>query len=254
MISNKRWVVLFGGAGREACVERMLYESVDIQAIVIPVHRNYKLNQSVDRLRALPCKLIEIEKLEINDTLRQFNGCALFSIGFPYLIPNELLEMFQPALNLHPTLLPRYRGPTTGAYILINDEQESGSTVHYMVSKMDCGDIVAQNRVSITAFDTIRSLQRKVYAEEPQLVIDALVAIENGAEIQPQDESLASVFPKRRTPEDSEINSSQPLIELINQIRACDADDFPAFFFYKGYKVFIRLWRSESDRDSVDEI
>lgn len=254
MVSTNRWVILFGGAGRESCVERMLEHGVNVQAIIVPARRNPKLERAVEKLRLLSCTLVEVEKTQINETLRVWGGSALLSIGFPYLISSELLELFHPALNLHPTLLPNYRGPTTGAYILLNDERESGSTVHHMTAGMDRGDIVAQSRVALTCFDTIRSLQRKVYAEEPQLVINALTAIESGTHTRPQDESMASEYPKRRTPADSEVDPTRPLIDLFNHIRACDPQDFPAFFIYNGERVCIRLWRPDKSVDAEDEI
>jgi methionyl-tRNA formyltransferase len=254
MASTKQWIVLFGGAGREASIERMLMEGHDVKVVVVPARRNAKLEKAVDKLKTLPCELLEVERIELVDFLKSFAGKALLSIGFPYLIPGEVLELFQPALNVHPTLLPRYRGPTTAAYILINNERESGSTVHYMTAEMDRGDVVAQSRVELSGFETVRSLQRKVYASEPQLVVDAVAAISAGIKSWPQDESCATEFPKKRTPVDSEIDPSRPLSELFDQIRSCDPEDFPAFFIHKGQKVCIRLWRPEKFRDEADQI
>ena len=254
MVSKKKWIVLFGGAGREACVERMLTEGVKVLAIIVPALRNSKLDKVVERLKLLACDLVEVDRGGLEDALRPWEGNALLSIGFPYLIPEKLLVLFQPALNVHPTLLPRYRGPTTAAYILINDERESGSTVHYMTAEMDRGDIVVQSQEQLTAFDTIRSLQRKVYSSEPQLVIDALMALESGAQALPQNESKATEFPKKRTPDDSMIDPSKPLTALFNQIRACDPDEFPAYFYHQGEKVCIRIWRPEKPLGANDEI
>lgn len=254
MIKRFSWLVLFGGAGREGSIERMIADGVNLTAIVVPVHRSQKLEQAVSKLKTLSCEIIEVERSGLADALKPFSGNALLSIGFPYLIPIELLRLFEPALNLHPTQLPRYRGPTSGAYILINNERESGSTVHYMTELMDRGDIIVQSQVSLTPFETLRSLQRKVYSSEPDLVIKALVALEKNTVGHLQNENLASEFPKKRTPADSEIDPSRPLIELFNQIRACDPDEFPAFFIMHGQKVCVRLWRPEKAQEEYDEI
>lgn len=254
MTKEISWIVLFGGAGREGCIKRMLAENVNILAIVVPARRSEKLENAVSKLKSLPCNIIEVEKSRLEEMLSYYSGNALLSIGFPYLIPADLLRLFQPALNVHPTQLPRYRGPTTGAYVLINNEQESGSTVHYMTEHMDRGDIVAQSRVSLTPFETLRSLQRKVYSREPDLVIEALEALKNGIKLQLQDQSHASEFPKKRVPADSEIDPTRPLNELFNTIRACDPDEFPAFFMIHGQKVCIRLWRPDKKQDEFDEI
>ena len=252
--SNKKWVVMFGGAGREACVERMLIEGVKVPLIFVPKRRSAKLENSLRYLRNLNVKIIEVDKAMLGSLLPEYAGMALLSIGFPYLIDGKLLKMFRPALNVHPTLLPRYRGPTTAAHILINGEKESGSTVHYMTADMDRGDILAQSSVQLNAFDTVRSLQRKVYATEPKLIIDAISALESGVQSRFQDEGQASEFPRKRTPADSEINPARPLSELFNQIRACDPDEFPAFFYHEGQKVCVRLWRPEKTKKEADEI
>jgi len=248
------WVILFGGAGREACIERMLAEGIIVQAIIIPKHRSSKLEQSILKFKHLPCELIETEKAALPNILQSFKGMGLFSIGFPYLVPDRTLSLFEVALNIHPTLLPRYRGPASGAYILMNGEKESGSTVHFMTAKMDQGDIVAQSRISLSPFETTRSLQRKVYATEPQLIIDAFLALETEAKNKQQDESEASVYPLKRKPADSEIDPSLSLIELFDEIRACDPDDYPAYFYIHREKVCIKLWRPHKPKDEDDLI
>lgn len=254
MATRKQWVVLFGGAGRERSIERMFSEGIEVRAIIVPAVRSAKLENAVSKLKALQCKLIEVDRSNMSSTFASFKGSALLSIGFPYLLPLDLLRLFQPALNVHPTLLPRYRGPTSGAYILLNNEIESGSTVHHMTAEMDRGDIILQSHVNINPFDTIRSLQRKVYAKEPELIISSIIALENGAQTFPQDESQASEFPKVRVPEDNKIDPSRPFTDIINLIRASDPDEFPAFFEYHGQKVGIKLWRLEKPLDETDMI
>ena len=66
--------------------------------------------------------------------------------------------------------------------------------------------------------------------------------------------SQATEFPRVRVPEDSKIDPSRPLTDIINLIRACDPDDFPAFFEYHGQKVGIKLWRLEKPLDESDMI
>ncbi len=254
MLNSMKWVILFGGAGREDCILRMLDEGVKVSAIIVPMQRNAKLELAVLKLRNLSCELVETDKVNLDSALKIFAGSALLSIGFPYLLPKSLFSLFSPALNIHPTLLPRFRGPTSGAYILIQNERESGSTVHHMTEKMDGGDIVTQSRVALTPFDTIRSLQRKVYGSEPQLFVDALLALENGIKPTPQDESKSSEFKKKRTPIDSEIDPYRPLSELVDQIRACDPEDYPAFFMHCGERVNIKIWRPDKPESENDLI
>jgi methionyl-tRNA formyltransferase len=248
------WVVLFGGAGREGVVLRLYAEGVPVRAVIVPKQRSARLERSIDVLRRENAPIFETTRATLPGVMREFRGEGLLSVGFPLVIPAELLQCFRPAINIHPTLLPRYRGPTTAAHILINNERESGSTVHLMEALPDRGDILAQSRVALSPFDTVRSMQRKVYATEPDLVINALNALRQGAEPRAQNERLASEYPRRRTPEDSEVDPSRSLSSLFNHIRASDQDEFPAFFYYMGEKVCIKFWRPEKPPGADDEI
>ena len=254
MKSSKKWVVLFGGAGREGCLQRLVAESVNLQAIIIPAKRSTKLDRSLAKLGPLPCEIIEAKRSDLAVVLARFMNSAMLSIGFPYLIDAKSMSLFDTAINVHPTLLPKYRGPTSGAYILINNESQTGSTVHFMTQQMDRGDILCQSTVQLSPFDTIRSMQRKVYAEEPNLLIRALEALESDISAWPQNESEASEYPNKRKPQDSELDPDMKLLDLIDHIRACDIDEYPAFFMYHGQKVCIKLWRPEKDVSAADEL
>ena len=252
--SERDWVVLFGGADRERSVLVLHERGVRIVAVIAPETRHPRLQMSIDRLRQHGLPLVTVTRSQLDQALLEWSGCAMLSVGFPFLIPSSVLMRHDLRLNVHPTLLPRYRGPTTGAYILMNGDTESGSTVHVLDEEMDKGAIVAQSHVPISKFDTVRSLQRKVYASEPQLVMDALRHLDGGRPQVPQNEAAASTFPAKRTPADSEIDPTKPLVELFDAIRACDAGSYPAFFYVDGQKVCVKLWRPDRLGDESDTL
>lgn len=252
MKKKNSWVVFFGGAGRENIINELILNNFCIDAIIIPEKRTAKLNQSISYLRKLGIPFHEISKENIFELLKKNDALYLLSIGFPYIIPDEVLRSFKLSINVHPTLLPKYRGSRTGAWVLLNDEKESGSTVHFMEKEVDTGGIIGQSRVRLNVFDTIRSMQRKVYESEPNLVVECLKKVENG-NIEVLNPVYEPVF-KRRTPEDSLIDPQKPLIELWNEIRASDPDSFPAFFYVNGQKVCVKLWRPDKKVNEKDEI
>jgi len=252
--SKQPWIILFGGAGREGVIKRLVAEGIDIRLVLVPSKMEAKLEGSIHRLHDLGFEILKISRDELADALSLRLDCHLLSVGFPYIIPKSIYSRHKLALNIHPTLLPKYRGPTTGAYILINNEIESGSTVHFIEEEADKGAIIAQSNITLTPFDTLRSLQRKVYASEPELIMEALLKLDIGKLPVTQEEKKSSNYPKKRTPNDSEIDPSKPLIDLVNEIRASDPEDFPAFFYYHGKKVCVKLWRENKPPEFFDEI
>lgn len=124
------------------------------------------------------------------------------------------------ALNMHGSLLPKYRGRVPVNWAIIHGESETGATLHYMTEKADAGDIVAQTRVPILPDDTAGDVFAKVtVASELTLahVLPALLA--DRAPRLVQDAENASYFGGRR-PEDGIIDWSKSATEIHNLVRA----------------------------------
>ncbi len=164
----------------------------------------------------------------------------LLSLYFRSLIKPALLAVpRRGALNLHGSLLPRYRGRAPTNWALVNGETETGVTLHYMDAQPDHGDIVMQRRVAIDFGDTAETLFRKVAAEERHLLREALPLLAAGAAPRvPQDDSAASCF-GRRTPADGRIDWSWPALRIYNLVRAVTRPYPGAFTTLGGKKLFI---------------
>jgi methionyl-tRNA formyltransferase len=252
MYKEKSWVVLFGGAGRERVFEALLSNKIEIARVFVPSKQSSKLAASILNVEKFNLPVEVVDRSTLDEVLEPFANTVLLSVGFPYILPKSVFSRHALALNIHPTLLPKYRGPTTAAYILINNERYTGATVHLIEEKVDRGAIIAQRKIAVDPFDTIRSLQRKVYALEPALISEAISRLESGIRPIEQDETLASEYPRLRKPDDSLLDASRPLISLIDEIRACDPDDFPAYFFYQGQRLCVRLWRPDRSKSEND--
>lgn len=246
------WVVLFGGAQREEIISALLEYNVKVHCVFVPINQSDKLACSIASIKSKGLLVIEVKRDALENNLKNYSGMALLSIGFPFILSESIINYFPLALNMHPTLLPSYRGPTSGAFILINNEKKTGSTVHFLEPEMDAGDIIAQSVVELSVFDTVRSMQKKVYKTEPQLLIEAFRKLERGIVATPQNIQEASIFP-RRTPEDSRIDPNKPLRVLFNEIRACDPESYPAFFYVEGQKVCVKLWRPDRPKEDDEE-
>ena len=80
-------------------------------------------------------------------------------------------------LNIHPSLLPKYKGLNTHRRALDKQEKYSGCTVHYVTSKLDSGKIILQKKVKISIKDTPQSLARKILKQEHKLYPKALLKV-----------------------------------------------------------------------------
>jgi len=145
----------------------------------------------------------------------------LFSFYYRKMLGAPLLAAARRgALNMHGSLLPKYRGRAPVNWAVLRGERETGATLHYMTAKPDDGDIVAQTAVPILPDDTAQEVFDKVtVAAEITLarVLPALIA--GNAPRLPQDHAAASSF-GRRTPEDGAIDWSRDATAIHDLVRA----------------------------------
>jgi methionyl-tRNA formyltransferase len=146
------------------------------------------------------------------------------------------------ALNMHGSLLPRYRGRVPVNWAVIKGERETGATLHYMVEKPDAGDIVAQQAVPILPDDTAFDVFTKVTVAAELALDRVLPALRAGtAPRVPQDLSRGSYFGGRK-PEDGRIHWGSSAAEIHNLVRGV-APPYPGAFSDVGGKR-VRVLRS----------
>lgn len=154
----------------------------------------------------------------------------VLSVFYRDLLPARVLASARlAALNLHPSLLPAYRGRAPINWVLVDGERETGVTLHHMVARADAGDVVAQRAIPIAPRETALTLYLKVEAAGVELLREALPLVAAGAAPRrPQDESRASVVGRRR-PEDGRIDWSWPAARIDRLVRAV-APPWPGAF------------------------
>ena len=100
--------------------------------------------------------------------------------GFMKILSNKFIKKFNGKIvNIHPSLLPKYKGLNTHRKVIENKEKFSGCTVHYVTSQLDSGKIILQKQVKITKTDTEKTLKRKILKEEHKLYPRAIKKIFN---------------------------------------------------------------------------
>ena len=93
------------------------------------------------------------------------------------LSKNFITKFSGKILNIHPSLLPKYKGLNTHQRVLSNNEKYSGCTVHFVNSKLDSGKIILQKKVKITKNETKKSLAKKVLEQEHKLYPRAVLKV-----------------------------------------------------------------------------
>ena len=83
--------------------------------------------------------------------------------GFMKILSGNFIKKFKkPILNIHPSLLPKYKGLNTHKKVIKNKEKYSGSTIHLVSSKLDSGHIILQKKIKVSKFDNEKTLEKKI--------------------------------------------------------------------------------------------
>jgi UDP-4-amino-4-deoxy-L-arabinose formyltransferase / UDP-glucuronic acid dehydrogenase (UDP-4-keto-hexauronic acid decarboxylating) len=166
--------------------------------------------------------------------IRELEPDILFSFYYRHLVQSPILDIpAKGSLNLHGSLLPKYRGRVPINWVLVNGETETGATLHYMTPRPDDGDMVSQKSIPISKEDTARSLHEKAAAAATELLDDILPQIIDGtAPRTPQDNAAATYF-GGRSPQDGEIDWSQSATRVRDLVRAVTLP-YPGAFSHVG--------------------
>ena len=104
----------------------------------------------------------------------------IFLAGFMKILSKNFIKRFKgKILNIHPSLLPKYKGLNTHRRALDNNEKYSGCTVHFVNSKLDSGKIILQKKVKVLKNETEETLAKKILVEEHKLYPKAILKIFN---------------------------------------------------------------------------
>ncbi len=154
----------------------------------------------------------------------------IFSFYYRYMIPVPVLETAkQGALNLHGSLLPRYRGRAPVNWAVLAGEAETGASLHYMAAKPDAGDLVGQEAVPILPNDTAGEVMNKVAVAGECLLWRLAPLLAAGTAPRTPLDLKAGNYCGRRRPEDGRIDWSQDAWSIHNLVRAV-APPYPGAF------------------------
>jgi methionyl-tRNA formyltransferase len=171
----------------------------------------------------LGLKVLQPERIrrpEVVDEIRAFAPEIMVVVGYGQIIPRPIIDIPRLGiLNVHASLLPKYRGAAPIQWAIAYGESETGVTIMRIDAGLDTGDTLAFARTSIGPEETAPELSRRLAALGAQLLIDTLAAYAHGRLLPvPQDHEAATLAPIL-TKEDARIDFSQPAATIYNRLR-----------------------------------
>jgi len=123
-------------------------------------------------------KNVNISEKQIIKLLSKFKIDLICLAGFMRVISKKFIKKFKkPILNIHPSLLPKYKGLNTHKKVLKNNEKFSGATVHLITPKLDSGRIILQKKVRILKSDNVKTLKKKILKIEHKIYPKAILKL-----------------------------------------------------------------------------
>ena len=230
-MTGKIRAIFFGTPEFSRIILQALVETAAVTVLAVvtkpdrPVGRKKVLTPSPVKILAKNQGLEVLTPTKLDTTLSSLlsplHPDLIVVAAYGKIIPPTVLAVPKyGCLNIHPSLLPKYRGPSPVQFAILNGEEKTGVTIILMDDKMDHGPILVQTAVPITPSDTEESLTTKLARVGADLLIQTIPRwVAGEIEPQPQDH-IQATYTKLLTREDGRIDWRKPHHEIERQIRA----------------------------------
>ncbi|WP_408954402.1 methionyl-tRNA formyltransferase [Natroniella sp. ANB-PHB2] len=208
--------------------------------------RGQKLQPTPVKKKALEYDLEVFQPEDISegiDKLKEWAPEVIAVVAYGQILPEEVLNLpHYGCINLHSSLLPKYRGAAPIHRAIINGDQVTGVTTMKLELGMDTGDMILQQEVEITAEDTVGSLHDRLALVGGELLVQTLTAIADGSvSYQKQDDTVAT-YADKVDKKEGEIDWGQSAEDIWNLIRGFNP--WPgSYTYYQGQRL--KLWASQ---------
>jgi len=169
--SNLKSLIKFSKLKKSPIIIKMIISN-NPQAKGLQYSKLYKIKKKIFDFKNI------LSEKKVIDELKKNNIDLICLAGFMKILSKRFIKNFKgKILNIHPSLLPKYKGLNTHEKAIKNKDKYSGCTVHYVNSKLDSGKIINQKKVRINKFDTPHSLAKKILIQEHKLYPAAIMKI-----------------------------------------------------------------------------
>ena len=193
-----------------------------------------------------------VKNKETLDLVRELNPDLIVVVAYGKILPQELIDIPKKGIiNVHSSLLPKYRGAAPIHAAIINGEKESGVTIMDIVEELDAGDIILQAKTPINETDTLEDLHDRLAKIGSETLLKAIELIDKDQAVRtPQDESKVT-FVKPIKKEECEIHWNHTMERVYNFVRGLNP--FPAAYSFCNKKLYKIYFVEKYDRDYKGE-
>ena len=232
--------VLFFGTPKfaEIVLQGLLQSEFEVVGVVCqndkPAGRGKKMVSPhiVDIARENGLEVYQFEKISAHiDEFKAIDYDIAVTASYGKILPKAFLDI-KPCINVHPSLLPKYRGATPIQSALLNGDKLTAVTIMKTEVGMDDGDIFIQENVEILDEDDYTSLQEKLANVGTRLLLETLRKIENGTATRTKQDDSKATYVKLIQKEDALLDFSLPVETLVNKTRALCEN--PVAYFFLG--------------------
>lgn len=244
-------IVFFGSSGYSLpSLEALSKTGYPIQAVVtLPQRKGGRGQEALpnpvrDWAESHGIKLFQQEKMadpSFQEALKALSPDLFIVASFGKFLPASLLQIpKQFTLNIHPSLLPKFRGPSPVVWALLEGEKKTGVSLFRVNERIDAGEILLKEEVPIGEDEDVQGLSERLFRRGAELLLKGLSLIETGkASFTAQDEREAT-YASRLKKSDGDIDWSQESWRIASQVRAFKG--WPgSFTFYQGKRLI--LWK-----------
>lgn len=220
-------VVFMGTPDFSVPVLKMLINNTNVIGVVTqpdkPVGRSGKISITPVKQVALENNIQVFQPNKIREEYQDIlnlNPDIIITCAYGQIIPEQLLNYPKyGCVNVHGSLLPKLRGGAPIHHALINGDEYTGITIMYMDKKMDSGDIISQEKLTILPEDNLDSLYEKMSYLGESLLLKTLPTIINGTNKRIKQKEADVTFGLNITKEEEKLAFTKPSIEIHNLIR-----------------------------------
>lgn len=222
-----------------------------------PKGRGKKMTFSPVKQRAIEAGIEVLQPIKVRDAefiekLKTYDAELIAVTAFGQILPEEILNMPKyGCVNVHGSLLPKYRGAAPLQWSVINGEQQTGVTTMYMAKGMDTGDMLLKQSITILPNDTYGSIHDKLCVIGAELLLKTIEGLQKGTlERVAQNEKEASYAPMI-TKETGHIDWTKKSQEIICLIHGLDPAP-TAYTVYNG--EMLKIWQAENTEPTTGKI